>query len=198
MIIDTKDLSNDLLEVIVEALINDEQYEIALEILKEHGNRSIIADDGNYAAEYEDQDSLKEAANEYVSEDYDFENNNVTQWITVCAWNRYTLGDYSLDDEESIESFEVELPPVEPDCSEEEHEWVSPYDVVGGLKENPGVWGKGGGVIYNEVCKHCGCLKVTDTWAQNPTNGVQGLTSVRFETEHDYYDGWEKWKVEQD
>jgi hypothetical protein len=28
---------------------------------------------------------------------------------------------------------------------------------------------------------HCGCQKVTDTWAQNPVNGQQGLESIRYE-----------------
>ena len=74
----------------------------------------------------------------------------------------------------------VTLDPDEPDCSGDEHEWAAPYKLVGGIRENPGVWGHGGGVIINEVCLSCGCARVTDTWAQDPATGVQGLRSVAY------------------
>jgi hypothetical protein len=70
----------------------------------------------------------------------------------------------------------------EPDCDDDqEHDWQSPIALVGGCKENPGVHGHGGGVLITEVCRHCGCKRVTDTWAQNPTTGEQGLRSVEYE-----------------
>ena len=75
----------------------------------------------------------------------------------------------------------IAIDPDEPKCEECEHDWKSPYSVVGGLKENPGVRGNGGGVIITEVCCHCGCYRITDTWAQNPSTGEQGLESVRYE-----------------
>ena len=56
----------------------------------------------------------------------------------------------------------------------------SPHEVVGGLEENPGVWGNGGGVIIHEVCQTCGVHRHTNTWAQNPVNGKQGLESVSY------------------
>jgi len=78
----------------------------------------------------------------------------------------------------------VTLNEDEPDCEDgETHDWQSPYALLGGLEENPGVWGNGGGVIIKEVCMHCGCLRVTDTWAQNPETGEQGLESVSYEKE---------------
>lgn len=43
-----------------------------------------------------------------------------------------------------------------------------------------GLQGHGGGVIYRERCKHCGVMRVTDTWATRPDNGMQGLRSVRY------------------
>lgn len=43
----------------------------------------------------------------------------------------------------------------------------APHEVVGGLKENPGVRGNGGGIIMTEVCQHCGLYRVTDTWDQS-------------------------------
>lgn len=71
----------------------------------------------------------------------------------------------------------------EPECTSDatEHNWQSPHDIVGGIEENPGVWGHGGGVIILEVCIQCGCERTTDTWAQNPETGEQGLTSVSYE-----------------
>jgi len=72
----------------------------------------------------------------------------------------------------------------EPDCESDAgvHDWQSPIELVGGIKENPGVWGHGGGVIITEVCMCCGCKRTTDTWAQRPDTGEQGLTSVSYET----------------
>lgn len=81
----------------------------------------------------------------------------------------------------TYDSVSITVDPDEPDCEEVEHDWQSPYQLVGGLKENPGVWGNGGGVIIKEVCMHCGCGKTTDTWAQDRSNGTQGHTSVSYD-----------------
>lgn len=80
------------------------------------------------------------------------------------------------------ESCTVTCDEEEPECLEAAaHEWQSPHEIVGGIRENPGVWGHGGGVIIAEVCLHCGCERSTDTWAQRPDTGEQGLQSVRYE-----------------
>jgi hypothetical protein len=92
--------------------------------------------------------------------------------------------DVRVDCEETGESDSdsVTLEPDAPSCSDDhEHEWCSPHALVGGLEENPGVHGHGGGVIITEVCRHCGCKRVTDTWAQRPDTGEQGLRSVSYE-----------------
>ncbi|MBX3203225.1 MAG: hypothetical protein KF850_33135 [Labilithrix sp.] len=79
-------------------------------------------------------------------------------------------------------SVSIELQPEAPACVDgDEHDWQAPHELLGGLEENPGVWGHGGGVIVHEVCMRCGCGQTTDTWAQDPTTGRQGLTSVRYE-----------------
>lgn len=75
----------------------------------------------------------------------------------------------------------VEISPDAPACDDCEHDWCSPISVVGGIAENPGVWGHGGGVIIREVCAHCGVYRVTDTWAQDRSTGEQGLRSVEYE-----------------
>jgi len=76
---------------------------------------------------------------------------------------------------------DVAVDPPEPPCANAGgHDWISPVEVVGGLVENPGVWGKGGGVLITQVCAYCGVYKITDTWAQNPETGEQGLESVTY------------------
>jgi len=78
------------------------------------------------------------------------------------------------------------LAPEEPYCDSEagSHEWVTPVWLVGGIGENPGCWGHGGGVICAEVCRHCGCRRTTDTWAQRRDTGEQGLTEVSYDADH--------------
>jgi hypothetical protein len=69
---------------------------------------------------------------------------------------------------------------------------VSPYAVLGGLRENPGVQGHGGGVTIHRVCAHCGCLRIYDSWAQRRDTGEQGLASTSYALlgDHDYTDAW--------
>lgn len=96
-----------------------------------------------------------------------------TLWVNV----RVTCPETSESDSDT-----VTLDEEEPDCEDgETHEWLSPHCLVGGLKENPGVHGHGGGVIITEVCLRCGTKRVTDTWAQNRETGEQGLRSVSYE-----------------
>lgn len=82
----------------------------------------------------------------------------------------------------AIESYTVTLSPTVPACEDgHEHDWRSPYDLLGGLRENPGVVGHGAGVLSREVCAHCGVYQVTDTWAQDLATGEQGLHRVTYE-----------------
>ncbi len=82
-------------------------------------------------------------------------------------------------------SHRVTIDPDEPDCvGGDGHAWASPVKLVGGIKENPGCWGHGGGVIIDEACLRCGCRRQTDTWAQDPTDGTQGLRSVEYAPGH--------------
>lgn len=87
------------------------------------------------------------------------------------------------EDGEEIDShrIKVQIDPDEPVCTESEHDWQAPLAIVGGIREAPGVWGHGGGVTIQEVCLHCGCGKLVDTWAQDPETGEQGLRSVAYQ-----------------
>lgn len=75
----------------------------------------------------------------------------------------------------------VACDPEEPPCVEEgEHDYATPYALLGGLRENPGVWGHGAGLISKSVCMRCGTERTRDTWAQDPETGCQGLHSVKY------------------
>lgn len=138
----------------------------------------VFAHDGTVEMEY--PHDTDDAAQLFVDSG-DYEATSTTCWVTIATYRK------GVDAEGRIEHVEREektitIEPELPDCIDSEsHQWESPYSILGGLKENPGVWSNGGGVICNEVCMLCGCKKTTDTWAQNPSNGLQGLTSVSYE-----------------
>jgi hypothetical protein len=74
------------------------------------------------------------------------------------------------------------LKPEPPPCVDGGgHKWGSPCEIVGGARDNPGVWNHGGGVIIKEVCLRCGCGKTTDTFAENPNGHERGLRSVSYQ-----------------
>jgi len=85
----------------------------------------------------------------------------------------------------------VTLHPEPPKCATgQEHDWRSPIEIVGGIAENPGVWGHGGGVRIHEVCANCGVHRHTDTWATNPETGEQGVESIAYEDADDETTDW--------
>lgn len=96
----------------------------------------------------------------------------------------YTAYLFRFDDDgevdEKIDEHTVRFDPPEPPCKKAEHDWKAPLKVVGGLAENPGVFGNGGGVLIKEVCAHCGRYRYTDTWYQRPDTGEQGLDAVYY------------------
>lgn len=112
----------------------------------------------------------------------------IKEWVEGGDWGadganvycRWTLHD-GWGSEIDSGSHTVEILPEEPICEKgKEHNWESPYEIVGGLKENPGVWGHGGGVIIHEVCSNCGIHRHIDTWADDGRGGVcQAVTYSR-------------------
>jgi hypothetical protein len=115
------------------------------------------------------EEALTEAESNVDTANYDMGGGTIFVSIQVVC-----------DDTDESASATVALDPDEPECSGGEHDWQSPHHILGGLEENPGVFGHGGGVIIEEVCMHCGCARITDTWAQNPDTGEQGLRSVEY------------------
>lgn len=135
-----------------------------------------LCDDGNAEIEIE-ADSAEAAAQEYV-DGGDWGDRSETCWISVWVT---PLDEEGREIEDERERITVTLEAEEPDCDDgEDHDWQRPYEVVGGLQENPGVHGHGAGVIITEVCARCGKYRITDTWAQNPSDGTQGWRSVEY------------------
>jgi hypothetical protein len=134
-------------------------------------------------------ESTAKAAQQYV-DDGDWGVVESTIWVSVRVQEIDEDG-AEIGDETSET---ISIDPDEPDCADfaSEHDWQSPYKLLGGVKENPGVWGHGGGVTYTVVCGNCGAYKCVDTWAQNPENGEQGLESVEYKDADDISLAWIK------
>jgi hypothetical protein len=99
-----------------------------------------------------------------------------TRWMGRPVLATMHLRAYVLevtdDGDEEFYPIDAIIEPDEPECIDSEgHNWQSPYSLVGGIRENPGVWGHGGGVIIEEVCMRCGCGRTIDTWAQDYVTG---------------------------
>lgn len=119
-------------------------------------------DDGNAEIEIEAA-STQAAAQEYV-DGGEWGEIDSTTWITVLV--RWT----DEDGDEVQDRIKIAIDPDEPDCPEEDdHEWAQ-----------IAVRGSGGGVRVTYQCKHCGLFCERDTWAQDPADGEQGLTSTRY------------------
>jgi hypothetical protein len=140
------------------------------------------ADDGNAEITVECATG-QEAAQEYV-DGGEWGETTRTDWIHVYAWRVGINEDGELVRVDN-EKHRIELEPEAPSCVDggDEHDWQAPYEIVGGIEENPGVSGNGGGVIMTEVCMRCGCGKTVNTWDTDMSNGEQGLTSVQYEPE---------------
>ena len=135
-------------------------------------------DDGNFEEEIE-ADSPREAARQYVAAG-EWGDDLITSWVHVWVWTN----------DEDRDRIRVPIEPTEPECTSDDHDWRNPLSVVGGLKENPGVYGHGAGVTITEVCKHCGWYRITDTWAQDPSTGEQGLESIEYREPDDQSLEW--------
>lgn len=138
----------------------------------------IHADDGNGEVTYTNV-TAEQAAQEYV-DGGSWGNIEETEWVRVFTWMEGINESGEIVDF-NRERHSIAIDPPEPPCTDgQDHDFQSPHEIVGGLESNPGVHGHGGGVTITEVCMHCGCERFTDTWAQNPETGEQGLESVRF------------------
>lgn len=131
------------------------------------------ATDGSAEIYFPGAESGEEAAREYVAGG-DWGDSAQTAWVRVWAWQR----DEDGEDGER-ESYTVALDPDEPECDGDEHDW-----------SEDDVQGHGGGVVIRERCVACGLERTTDTWAQCPETGEQGLRSVEYGSPDAQEEGW--------
>lgn len=93
----------------------------------------------------------------------------------------FRVDDNGEVDDEPCGGAAIRVDPPEPECEGDEHDWRKPQ-WLGGLKENPGVYGKGGGVVIREVCARCGHYRITDTWDEQLD---MQLETIRYEEPDD-------------
>ena len=121
------------------------------------------------------EDAIKEAEDWVQDGEYGQDEHSVS----VQYWvEELPPGDAPDDWEGEEYSGTVEMHPDEPDCDPldpdaegEGHDWQRPIEIVGGIKENPGVWGHGGGIKSTSVCSRCGMYARVDTWADDGHGG---------------------------
>ena len=130
-------------------------------------------------------DNLKDAIEEAHGEaSTGYEDTEETVWVDYVIYAYHPVkGKDMTDGAVDVYSGRRTIEPVGPDCpSADGHDWTSAVEIEGGLDENPGVQGHGGGVIITEHCSRVGCAarRVTDTWAQDRETGEQGLREVSY------------------
>lgn len=121
-------------------------------------------------------EALKEARDGVDASNYEIEGSTRFSVAVRC----------DLTGEEGEDS--VTLDPEAPACADDdtEHDWRSPYSVLGGLKENPGVWGSDhGGVKCREVCLYCGTYKTEDSGGTDRSNGTRMDTTSYEDADED-------------
>lgn len=83
----------------------------------------------------------------------------------------------------------------QPECEaadDGEHDWQAPYHLVGGCRENPGVWSTGGtSFTVTEVCARCGIYRTTHI-PGSQRNPDEPLESVRFSPADEDSERWVK------
>jgi hypothetical protein len=131
---------------------------------------TYLCNDGNAEIEIE-AENPQEAAQEYVDGGDWGDPVNHTFWVDVSV---------KLKGTNNAGWYKITMHPEEPECTQDEHDWQSPYWLLGGVKENPGCWGHGGGAVSEAVCLHCGCSRLEDTWAQDMSDGTQGHYAIEY------------------
>lgn len=157
-------------------------------------------DDGyGEAVEYDGVESARAAAERYVDDgayaaDGEDDTPRATTWVTVHCVPIDDDGEILEDEDDPW--IKIQVDPIPPKClrltasdqrtgddGRDEHDWA----------DYQGPVGHGGGVIYTEVCRHCGVYRETDSWAQDPSDGEQGLDSVEYRPADEESLAWIGW-----
>lgn len=123
-------------------------------INERHGDSLLFTAENLETAVAQMQQCIRECGKEFegvVITDNDYE--VVRTWFAMDGernddypstdWGEYWLA-YSAEepspDSDAWKQHTATLHPIEPECDDGEHKWESPVEIVGGIKENPGVW----------------------------------------------------------
>ena len=116
-----------------------------------------------------------------ISEVMDSKQGPVTRTVMLCNPDPEDPTEPDIRDPVHEHTAQFTVGATEPECTHPDgHEWHRPHEIVGGLEENPGVFGKGGGVISRDVCRHCGLICETDTWDATWTGGGTPVTTHQY------------------
>ncbi len=98
--------------------------------------------------------------------------------VMVTVWCAALGADGDYTGEQERDEVEAGPEPEVPECADgNEHEWEAPYEVVGGVKENPGVWSRGGTTMtFHTVCLHCGTHRHETTYGSQRNPGQADQT----------------------
>lgn len=120
--------------------------------------------DGTYETTIEaaDLESAWDAAEEWAldfdGDDYDGDG-DYGDYVSRSAYGHLIVADDESGEERSGMVLVAEA--EDDDGCDGPHEWTRPHDVVGGLRENPGVWSRGGlHLEFRSVCARCGVLRI--------------------------------------
>ena len=162
----------------------DEEYDALEQAAATAKARFPASDEPHLYALHDDSGATTEVSANLMTEAL----RKAEEWVRTIDWIdsgqpstvflTVTVRDLATSEEDQTT---VTIEPDEPECIDgAEHDWQAPYGIVGGIEQNPGVWGHGGGVRIKTVCMRCGCGRLINAWAENPSNGEQGLTAVSY------------------
>ena len=114
------------------------------------------------------------------SEFADDKRGTATRTIMVCNPDPDT-GEADVFNPVQSRAVEFMVGATEPECTHADgHSWHRPHEIVGGIEENPGVFGSGGGILTRDVCRHCGLIRETDTWDTTWTGDGTPVTTHQY------------------
>ena len=155
----------------VELLAEYLDADIVNDCLVLQGSPIFACDEGGESMEFSGETTPGDAAQEYV-DDGDWVEDTQTRYFRVSTWRQGVSASGEIRDVNRIQNdilLEAQ-PPTSDECGDD-HKWVAHYDIVGGIRDNPGVWYNGGGLTMTEVCTGCGMGRHIDTWADDGYGG---------------------------
>ena len=147
--------------------------------LAEDGNvrvpqRWLVEDEWGGAAHFEHEPTDAEAF-DYIDQDE----------LDSTEFHTCTIGDLWTGRERDAEWM---AEPPEPECAyTAEHKWEAPWELVRGIKDNPGVRQSsesGAGVETCTVCRWCGTERVIDTGTVDPDNDSLYTSTSYYKAKH--------------